>query len=95
MISKKMKEALNTQINAEYFSAYLYHAMAAYCEDRNFKGFANWMGIQTRKLFAEPAEVLPAELEVEHYPALLVQVLPVVHSAPVRPRAHFPRINDK
>ena len=26
-------------------------------------------------LSAEPAEVLPAELEVEHYPALLVQVL--------------------
>ena len=52
MISKKMKEALNTQINAEYFSAYLYHAMAAYCEDHNFKNFTNWMGIQTREKIA-------------------------------------------
>lgn len=31
MISKKMQEAINEQINAEIYSAYLYLSMSAYC----------------------------------------------------------------
>lgn len=46
MISKKMQEALNKQINEETFSAYLYFSMAAYFESANLKGFAHWMKIQ-------------------------------------------------
>jgi ferritin len=46
MLSKKMKEALNKQINAELFSSYLYFSMAAYFYAENFPGFANWMRIQ-------------------------------------------------
>ena len=46
MISKKMEKALNEQINAELYSAYLYLAMAAYFESENLPGFANWMRIQ-------------------------------------------------
>ncbi len=49
MLSQKMQEALNAQINAEYYSSYLYLAMAAYCEDMNFKGFANWFQIQSQE----------------------------------------------
>lgn len=46
MISKRMEEAINKQINAEMYSAYLYLSMAAYCEDADLPGFANWMRVQ-------------------------------------------------
>jgi ferritin len=46
MLSEKMQEALNAQINAELQSAYLYLSMAAYFHAQNFPGFANWMHIQ-------------------------------------------------
>jgi ferritin len=37
---------MNEQINKELFSSYLYLSMAAYFEDRNLPGFANWMRVQ-------------------------------------------------
>ena len=43
MISKKMQDALNEQINKEMYSSYLYLSMAAQAEDWNLKGFANWL----------------------------------------------------
>ena len=43
VIQKKMEEALNKQINAELYSAYLYLSMAAYFEAQNLKGMAKWM----------------------------------------------------
>jgi ferritin len=46
MLSKKMQDALNEQINAEIWSAYLYLSMSAYFEDQNLPGFANWMKTQ-------------------------------------------------
>lgn len=49
MLSQKMQDALNAQINAEYYSSYLYLSMAAYCEHVNFKGFANWFRIQSQE----------------------------------------------
>jgi ferritin len=49
MIGKKMEEALNGQINAELYSAYLYLSMEAYFECENLAGFSNWMRIQTQE----------------------------------------------
>ena len=49
MLSKKMEKALNRQVNAEFFSAYLYLSMEAYFESLNLKGFANWMHCQTQE----------------------------------------------
>jgi len=49
MLSKKMEEALNNQVNAEMYSAYLYLAMSAWFEDQNLPGFANWMYIQAQE----------------------------------------------
>jgi ferritin len=43
---KEMVDALNEQINKEFYSAYLYLSMAAYFEDKGLKGFANWMRVQ-------------------------------------------------
>ena len=47
MLSEKMQEALNAQINAELYSSYLYLAMAAYFESENLLGFAHWMHKQS------------------------------------------------
>ncbi|NTU55755.1 MAG: ferritin [Anaerolineales bacterium] len=46
MIGKTMQDAMNDQINKELFSSYLYLSMAAWFEDRNLPGFANWMRVQ-------------------------------------------------
>lgn len=46
MFSEKLQQAINEQINAELYSAYLYLSMAAYLEDINLPGFAHWMRIQ-------------------------------------------------
>ncbi len=49
MLGEKMQKALNDQINAEFFSAYLYLAMEAYFESRGLPGFANWMRCQSQE----------------------------------------------
>ncbi|MFW6018980.1 MAG: ferritin [Bacteroidales bacterium] len=49
MLTKKMEKALNEQINKELWSAYLYLSMAAYFEDKNLPGFANWMRVQSQE----------------------------------------------
>ena len=47
MVSKRMEEALNEQINAELFSSYLYYSMVAYFKSASLDGFAHWMEMQT------------------------------------------------
>ena len=49
MASEKMVEALNNQINAELYSAYLYMGMAAYFESEGLEGFAHWMETQAQE----------------------------------------------
>ncbi len=49
MISAKMEKAINDQINAELYSAYLYLAMAAYFEEVDLAGCAKWMKAQTQE----------------------------------------------
>jgi ferritin len=44
-----MQDALNAQINAEVYSAYLYWSMSAYFESANLPGFANWMRVQAQE----------------------------------------------
>jgi ferritin len=49
MIKEKMTNALNKQMNAEFYSAYLYQSMSAYFEAHNLRGFAHWMQIQAKE----------------------------------------------
>ena len=49
MLSKKLEEALNAQINAEFWSAYLYLLMSADFASKGLPGFANWMEIQFKE----------------------------------------------
>ncbi len=49
MIGQKMQDAMNEQINKEFYSSYLYLSMAAYFETKNLPGFANWMRVQAEE----------------------------------------------
>ncbi len=49
MLSEKMLDALNKQINEELASAYIYRSMAAYFHNQNLDGFASWMHTQTEE----------------------------------------------
>ena len=49
MISKKLQDAFNLQINKELFSEYLYLSMAAYCFEQELDGFANFFMVQTQE----------------------------------------------
>ncbi|MFH0762215.1 MAG: ferritin [Bacteroidota bacterium] len=46
MLSEKIQKAIEEQINAELWSAYLYLSMSAYFERQNLPGFGNWMKVQ-------------------------------------------------
>jgi ferritin len=46
MLKKNVEKALNEQLNAEMYSAYLYLSMASYFDAEGLDGFANWMRIQ-------------------------------------------------
>ena len=46
MLNKKVEEALNAQINAEMWSAYLYLSMSAWCAADGKPGMANWFEVQ-------------------------------------------------
>ncbi len=46
MISKKLEDAVNAQIQAEMYSANLYLSMSAYFRSVGLDGFAHWMYVQ-------------------------------------------------
>ncbi len=49
MINNTMEQALNSQINEEMLSSYLYLAMAAYFNSIDLPGFATWMKVQAKE----------------------------------------------
>lgn len=49
MISKKVLDALNEQINHEFFAAYLYLSMSAYFDAASLPGFAKWTRLQAEE----------------------------------------------
>ncbi|AVQ33399.1 H-type ferritin FtnA [Staphylococcus muscae] len=42
MLDKQLLDALNDQMNHEFFAAHAYMAMAAYCDYKSYDGFANF-----------------------------------------------------
>ena len=49
MLSQKLQDAINEQINAELWSAYLYLAMSMDAEAKGHSGVANWFFIQFKE----------------------------------------------
>ena len=49
MVSKKVKDLLNNQVNAEFYSAYLYLDFSNYYKDAGLDGYSNWYMIQAQE----------------------------------------------
>ena len=71
MISDKMSDAINKQINREIYSAYLYLAMSAYSNDIDLPGFANWFRIQYQEEMAHAFGLYDYLIERDGRPVLL------------------------
>ncbi len=49
MVSKKLETAINKQVNAELWSAYLYLSMSVHFSNKGLPGFANWFMVQFKE----------------------------------------------
>lgn len=49
MLDKKLEQALNEQVVKEFYSAYLYLAMAGWFEEQVLPGLAKWMRVQAQE----------------------------------------------
>ena len=49
MLNDKLLQALNNQLNFEFFSSYTYLAMASYADEQDFGGFANFFRVQAQE----------------------------------------------
>jgi ferritin len=63
MLKEKVLKVLNDQINAEYYSAYLYLAMSAQAGAMGFKGISNWLFIQAKEEMSHGTHMLQYILE--------------------------------
>jgi Ferritin-like protein len=48
-MQESLQEALNKQMNREFYSSYLYLSMSAYFESLALPGFAKWMALQSKE----------------------------------------------
>ncbi len=49
MLDEKLRQALNDQMNYEFYAAHSYLAMAAYCSHESLDGFANFFLVQAEE----------------------------------------------
>ncbi len=49
MFNKEVEQAFNAQINAEFWSAYLYLSMSMHFAHEGFDGIANWFAVQFKE----------------------------------------------
>ena len=49
MLDKKVADLLNTQVNKEFYSAYLYLQFANFYVEKGLNGFANWYRVQAQE----------------------------------------------
>lgn len=70
MIKETISKLLNEQVNAEYYSAYLYLSMAAYADRAGYKGIANWLHVQAKEEMAHGTRIFQYMLERGALPSL-------------------------
>jgi len=63
MISEKMNDAFNKQVNAELYSSYLYLSMSSWCSEKSLVGFANWMRVQAQEELSHAMKIYDYILE--------------------------------
>jgi len=52
MLNKKITDLLNSQINKEFYSFYLYLDISNYYYFKNLNGFGNWFDVQAQEEYA-------------------------------------------
>ncbi|MDL2281068.1 ferritin [Selenomonadales bacterium OttesenSCG-928-I06] len=70
MLKIGILKALSDQVTAEYYSAYLYMSMSAYCDQAGFKGFANWLYVQAQEEIAHGTHIFEHILDRGEMPQL-------------------------
>ena len=84
MLSQKLHDALNAQVNAELWSAYLYLSMALDAESKGYKGIANWFHVQFQEEQAHARifmnYMLSRDAKVELFP---IEAVPTTWETPL------------
>jgi len=57
-MDKKVEEALNDQIHAEFYSFYLYLAVSSWFKTVHLDGFAHWMHVQAQEEFGHAMKLV-------------------------------------
>ena len=70
MLSKKVADLLNNQVNKELYSAYLYLDLENYYHDKSLEGFANWYHVQVQEEIAH-AQLMMQYLQDNDYSVVL------------------------
>lgn len=69
-INTKVEDAINKQINAEVYSAYLYLGMSARCTEMNLKGMAHWFYVQSQEEMTHAMKFYRFVLDRSGHPVL-------------------------
>lgn len=85
MISAAMEKALLNQLNREFYSAYLYLSMSAYCSHLEFNGAASWFKLQYEEEHAHATRI---------YNYLVEQGVQVVLGEVACPPSEFGKLLD-
>jgi len=70
-LDQTVADLMNTQINKELYSAYLYLTFADYYDERGLKGFANWYMIQVQEEVAHAKILRRYLLDNDYKPTML------------------------
>lgn len=65
MLSKTLEEALNEQVNSEYYSSFLYLSMSSYFETMNLLGMAKWMRMQYEEEIMHAIKIFDMIVDME------------------------------
>ncbi len=57
-LSKTLADALQQQVNREFWSAYLYLSMSTYCDDIGYRGAAQWLRSQWQEEQAHALKIM-------------------------------------
>ena len=70
MVSDKINEIMNEQINKEFYSGYLYLSMSVHLQELGLFGFASWLKIQAKEEVEHGLKLLDYLLERSSYVTL-------------------------
>ena len=75
MINRNVEKALNSQLNKEFYSSYLYLQMASYFSEKNLDGFANWMKVQAQEEHFHAMKFF--DYIIQHIVVLILLIYPI------------------